>query len=248
MSFMKNTLFLALFAASCTASAGSTSFSPLGFTLRQNQSIDSMTLTNTGDSAVRFQARAFSWSQVDGKDVLTPTDDVKFGPPIFTMMPASKQKMRVIRAVQKDGPESQYKIVVTQIPVPPLVVKPEASNRDGADQASPRTGQDTTEPVPKPTQASMQVNMAMQFDLPLFYRADGAVPSLTGSWTPDGLRITNTGTATARLWDARAGGQMVKAGLMGYVLPGSSVVFPEVQGTGDLTVTMNGEDQVIAIR
>lgn len=249
MSFMKNTLVLALLAASCAASAGSTSFTPLGFTLRQNQSIDSMTLTNTGDSAVRFQAKAFSWTQVDGKDVLAPTDDIKFGPPIFTMMPASKQKMRVIRALQKDGPETQYKIVVTQIPVPPPVVKPgEASNQDGADQTAPPEGQDTAQPAKQPARASMQVNMAMQFELPLFYRADGAVPSLTASWTPEGIRITNTGTATARLWDARAGSQMVKAGLLGYVLPGSSVVFPEVQGTGDLTVTMNGEDQTLPTR
>jgi len=72
MSFMKKTLVLALLAASFTAVAGSTSFTPLGFTLPQTQSIDSMTLTNTGESAVRFQAQAFSWTQVDGRDVLTP--------------------------------------------------------------------------------------------------------------------------------------------------------------------------------
>lgn len=173
---MKKTLIaLALYTLTVPALAGSALFSPPGLTMPASQQIGSITVTNTSSEPVTFQARGFTWTQVNGSDVLTPTDDVKFGPAVFSIAPGGKQKMRVIRAKPVQGQEAAYRVIVSELP------------REQAKKEHKGDG------------VSLEMPIFLQYSLPIFYRSTGAEPHLSGSWSAKGLTVTNTGSATAKV-------------------------------------------------
>jgi fimbrial chaperone protein len=76
----------------------------------------SLTIINQSDIESAIQIRAFIWTQVDGKEQLTPSDDVLTSPPIATIAPGAIQVVRLVLHKPVVGHEATYRILLDQIP------------------------------------------------------------------------------------------------------------------------------------
>lgn len=204
-------LFLALaLAMALPANAANLQISPLGMTLTPQQKVESLRIKNAGTAPIRIQMRAFSWSQVAGETVETPTSDVRFGPGQFEIPAGATQIVRVIRTSPDKPTEQTYRVVISELPSATLP----------ADQSG--------------------AVFLLNYNLPLFYRPAGATPTLSTSRVGGELSVSNTGTGTAHLSVMSVDGKPVNTGLVGYVLPGSTMRFPAAPGH-KVDIKVNGE-------
>ncbi|MBZ4037923.1 fimbrial biogenesis chaperone [Novilysobacter selenitireducens] len=156
-------------------------------------------LANTGDAPVAAQVRVYAWTQVDGQDLLEPTDAMVASPPIMEIAAGGEQLVRVVRptaaAVER---EQAFRIVVDELPGP----------------GEAETGS--------------AIKVRMRYVLPAFVRApDPAPASLDCRIEPGAMVCHNTGGRAAQLGRSHllvAGGRKVELspGLLGYVLAGST--------------------------
>lgn len=115
---------LGIFASACAAllqgmpaSAANLQISPVSIRYQSGQTAASIALQNLGDTPVFGQVRVFHWTQKDGIDVLTPTDQLVASPPIVEIAPRSTQTVRLIRrAAVNNTAELSYRIVIDEIP------------------------------------------------------------------------------------------------------------------------------------
>ncbi|HTM63534.1 MAG TPA: fimbria/pilus periplasmic chaperone [Gammaproteobacteria bacterium] len=63
--------------------------------LSQNNSIDTLKVTNPDNTPTNVQAQVYAWTIKDGKDDLTPTSDIIVSPPIMRIPPNRTQLLRV---------------------------------------------------------------------------------------------------------------------------------------------------------
>lgn len=74
-------------------------------------------VTNTGERAQSVQLRVVKWTEVNGDDRLTPTDDVVASPPMALLPAKGNQLVRIVRV--RSGPteaEEAYRVLVDEIP------------------------------------------------------------------------------------------------------------------------------------
>jgi fimbrial chaperone protein len=90
--------------------------SPVTLTLPANRPVGSLTITNGEAVPVSIRVSAFRWTQVDGKDVYTPTDDLIASPPIFTAATRAPQLVRI--GVRHRLPNAAYRVMLQEIPGP----------------------------------------------------------------------------------------------------------------------------------
>lgn len=163
-------------------------------------------VSNGGSSPGRVQFRVMRWTQVDGRDVLAPTEDVVISPPQALLEPNTPYTVRIVRTAA--GPttgEESYRLLVDGIPDPSSVFR------------------------------SSGVDLVVQQRLPVFF-SNQAHPQSIIDWSLDRsdgktwLRATNRGNRYLRLADVRLrqGDQIVGevGGLVGYVLAGSTMRWP----------------------
>lgn len=183
-----------------------------------------------------MQVRIFRWSQRDEGDRYENQQDVQPSPPVVTIPPGERQMIRLTAvSVPRPAGESAYRIVVDEIPT-------------RSDKAVGGSG---------PDRNAFGIRLQMRYSIPLFVYG-GPSDDEAGSGDkhgfnlrctlldrPDGKRVqvTNSGTAHARLVDVAFlvnGRDMpVAEGLLGYVLPGSSMSWPVPNGaTGREPPTM----------
>ena len=89
---------------------------PVNIFLHAGEQATTLGVTNQAATDTAVQVRAYLWTQKDGVDTLTPTNDLLVSPPIATISARSTQ---IIRLVQKTSPaqkETTYRILVDQIP------------------------------------------------------------------------------------------------------------------------------------
>ena len=91
---------------------------PVNIFLQPGQKATTLTVTNQGSNSTAIQIRAYAWSQKDGEDELTASDDVVVSPPIATIAAGATQVVRLILRQQAAGQEGTYRILVDQIPPP----------------------------------------------------------------------------------------------------------------------------------
>lgn len=87
--------FVLLFIHSLEVSAASWNVEPVRVELTSEQTTSAITISNDGDQVTSIQVQVVAWSQVDGKDVYTPTKELIISPPIFTINPKQEQIVRV---------------------------------------------------------------------------------------------------------------------------------------------------------
>jgi fimbrial chaperone protein len=170
-------------------------------TLPAGASSTSLSLENTGDEAVLVQAQLMAWSQNDGKDVLTPSQDLVVSPPIFTVQPGRAQTVRIglLRPANAER-EVAYRLFLQEVPRPPRPGEP-------------------------------AVSVALRLGLPVFLQPKGGGgPQLAWRAQRDGgavkLTLANGGNAHVQVLDCKLhsqdGSLLAEEQLGGYVLAGQT--------------------------
>ncbi len=91
---------------------------PVNIHLAPGEKATSLTVTNQGTARTAIQVRAYAWSQENGEDKLTNTDDVIASPPIVSIAPNASQVIRLVLRQSPQGREATYRILLDQIPPP----------------------------------------------------------------------------------------------------------------------------------
>ncbi len=91
---------------------------PVIITLPSERPITSVRIANRRPHESAFEARAYVWSQDDGRDVLTETDDVLVAPSTFII---AAHRQQIVRLAVLDPPpalrrERTYRLVVRELP------------------------------------------------------------------------------------------------------------------------------------
>lgn len=183
------------------AHAGSFTANPVRLTLASGAMSTSLLLENKGDQPVLVQAELMAWSQQDGKDVLTPSQDLVVSPPIFKVAPGAAQTVRVglLKPVASDR-EVTYRLFLQE------VAQPQAPGEQG-------------------------VSVTVRLGLPVFILPKNRVaPQLSWRAKPERgdirLSLTNSGNAHVQAVDCkiyRADGTLVAEQQLGaYVLAGQT--------------------------
>jgi fimbrial chaperone protein len=185
-----------------TAAAASLQVSPVSFDLNAAVKTAQLTLQNLGDAPIDAQIRVFRWSQVDGKEQLTPTADLVASPPAANLAPHQDYIVRLVRVADRpvQGEES-YRLLVDELP-PPL-----------------------------PTNSNVStVRLFVRYSVPVFFAQPDTRPQLTWSaWLVDQhlqLMVRNDGSQHVRISALRVEGPGLNIsfgeGLVGYVLAHSA--------------------------
>ena len=111
-------ILLIVLSAVGTAQAQSLTVVPVNVQLPPGQRAATLTVNNAGSTATAVQIRVFVWSQQDGKDQLTATNDVLASPPVATIAPGDSQVVRLVLRQTPQGREATYRILLDQIPPP----------------------------------------------------------------------------------------------------------------------------------
>jgi fimbrial chaperone protein len=88
---------------------------PVLVELSPARKIVSVTVTNSADSAVSFQADVLAWSQPDGQDRFEETDDLMVVPPIATIAAGASQIFRVTPRTPPDPREQAYRLILEDV-------------------------------------------------------------------------------------------------------------------------------------
>jgi len=177
-------------------------------------------LRNEGSKPLDAQIRVFQWTQVDGADVLTPTNDVVASPPLASLRPNTDYTVRIVRTKKEPAAkEEAYRLLIDELP-------------------QPASG------------AASSVNIALRYSIPVFFTTPaGAAPKLKWELQQRANKpvivASNAGDRRIRLaklkiTDGKGGIANFGDGLAGYVLGHSARIFampPNTRGFGAGGVT-----------
>jgi fimbrial chaperone protein len=190
-------------AASAPAGAGSLQVEPVLVDITAPGAASTVTLRNEGTTPIDAQIRVFKWAIVNGKEQLTPTDDVVASPPSVTMTPKGQYVARIVRTSKQPvvGEES-YRLLVDQLP----------------DLSQQKNG---------------AVNLMVRYSIPVFFGAPNKKnPTVAWSVAASGDKITltarNSGDRRLRisalsLHDGSGKSLSFGNGLAGYALGQSAI-------------------------
>lgn len=196
-----SSVFLAWLAATAgPAMGGLFSVTPVRIFMAPRDRAVAITITNEGDEELVMQADIFTWTQkASGEDDLVLTEDLILAPPIIKLAPRSRQVVRLAKIIPAVSTSQQtYRLVVREVP--------EA----------------------KPTDKTVQLQIALAFSMPVFITPPGAKAQLgcvverTG---PDAVRAMceNTGTAYVQprefMLSSVSGEKLAARDSGGYLLP-----------------------------
>lgn len=187
------------------AEAASLRVAPLQVDLGVGQPIGRLQLFNDGSSDTVVDLRVQAWTQVEGRDVLRPTDEVIAVPPVARVPAGGQQLVRVgFRRPELPGAvERSYRLVITE--------------------------------VPRPNAGTTQLQLQLRLLIPVFVAPRGpATPQLSLRLRDQQGRLqldaANGGNVHAKLTslglrDGRQG-TLLSLPLNAYVLPGQSRSLP----------------------
>lgn len=226
-------LSLLMLSASPAAAQSSVVIWPVDPQIKATEQATALWLENRGTTPVTLQVRSFAWDQSAGEDDYRDQDAVVASPPIAQVGPGQRQLIRVIRRAPDTAGEHAYRLVIDELPQP---------------KAAPDA------------EVSAQLSVQMRYSIPLFThgpQSASPAPRLTSHVELAGgkrwLAIANSGTKHARLTDLRAGNSgkqstTIKAGLVGYVLPGATMRWElpaDAAPATVFTVAVNGDEQTL---
>lgn len=221
----------AIFCIVSPALAGGLQIAPVSVTLHATQNADGIWLSNEGDTPLNAQVRVWRWMQSGYSDKLVNARGLVISPPMLTLVPGEKQLVRVIRA----GPTTR--------------------NAEDAWRLS-------VDELPPAKREKNHIQFVMHYSVPVFVQPDGlteAMPKLQWKLVQaDGkafIEVHNQGNSHAQLARAtfitdRGARKIISPGLLGYVLPGSTMrwIIPVSAGDarrgGKVEVMINGQKTV----
>ncbi|SEO33677.1 fimbrial biogenesis chaperone [Acinetobacter sp. yr461] len=110
-------LFLSL--SSNNINAATIRLSPVNVEILSNQSAASISLFNQSNESSDLQIRVFEWTQKNGQDQLTPTDEIAISPPFLKLQSNDSYNLRVVRINPAPvSGEKTYRIIIDELPKP----------------------------------------------------------------------------------------------------------------------------------
>jgi fimbrial chaperone protein len=218
-------LLLAFAAAGIPAAAAAASLqvAPLLVDVTAPGAASSLTLRNEGPKPINAQIRVYRWTQVDGDDVLEPTNAVVASPPSAALASRADYTVRLVRTARQGvAGEEAYRLLVDELP----------------DASREKSG---------------TVAMVLRHSVPVFFSpAEPEPPRLTWYYQVEGGRLyvtlVNEGGRRIRISKLKVtdGRNTVNFGdgLVGYALAGSSVTWVRPArsfGSGKVTVSAQGD-------
>jgi fimbrial chaperone protein len=206
-SYLVRASLTALFAShGAILQAASLQVAPVLVEIPAPGAASTMKLRNEGAKPLDAQIRIFRWTQVDGEDSLTPTDDVAASPPVASLRPNTDYTVRVVRTSKEPvAREESYRLLIDELP-------------------GPASGQ------------AASVNIALRYSVPVFFTVSGgAAPKLSWELKQRAgkpvIVVSNAGDRRIRLaklkfTDGKGAVANFGDGLAGYVLGHSSKNFP----------------------
>lgn len=99
------------------AQAARVNVSPTALSMARRDVSGTVTLRNTGDEAVDFQASVHHWSSgPGGAIVLDDTADLLVAPSVFRLEPGGSRRVRVLARTAAGDRERTYRLVLSQLP------------------------------------------------------------------------------------------------------------------------------------
>ena len=119
-SYIIRASLTALFASPCAMpQAASLQVAPVLVEVPAPGATSTLKLRNEGTKPLDAQIRIFQWTQVDGEDVLTPTNDVAASPPAASLRPSTDYTVRVVRTKKEPVVnEEAYRLLIDELPAP----------------------------------------------------------------------------------------------------------------------------------
>ncbi|WP_133746862.1 MULTISPECIES: fimbria/pilus periplasmic chaperone [Acinetobacter] len=115
--FIITGLFLSL--SSNNINAATIRLSPVNVEILSNQSAASISLFNQSNESSDLQIRVFEWTQKNGQDQLTPTDEIAISPPFLKLQSNDSYNLRVVRINPAPvSGEKTYRIIIDELPKP----------------------------------------------------------------------------------------------------------------------------------
>ena len=96
------------------ASAGSLKVNPVHINLPADRQSVSLKMTNSDAAPVSVRVATYVWTQVDGRDVYTATNNVIVSPPMFTIPATQTQLVRI--GLRNRGGPGAYRVIFEEIP------------------------------------------------------------------------------------------------------------------------------------
>lgn len=191
--------------AAAAGHAASLQVAPTLVTVPAQRTAEGLVLSNSGADTLHAQVRVFRWTQQNGEDVLTPTQDIALSPPMLEIPGGGTQLVRIVRIgpPPQNGTEASYRMLVDELPI-------EQSAEEGAG-----------------------LRFVLQYSIPVFLSPAGdatVAPTLRARLRDEGgrpaLELANRGNGHAQIADlafvANDGTRFdIAEGLAGYVLPGN---------------------------
>ena len=200
--FVRATLIVLFASHGAVLQAASLQVAPVLVEVPAPGATSTLKLRNEGTKRLDAQIRIFRWTQVNGVDTLTPTDDVAASPPAASMRPNTDYTVRIVRTSKEPvAQEESYRLLIDELPA-------------------------------AVTGAPASVNIALRYSIPVFFTVPGvAATKLTWELQPRGNKpvivVTNAGDRRVRLaklkfTDGKGAVAYFGDGLAGYVLGHSS--------------------------
>lgn len=115
--FIITGLFLSL--SSSIINAATIRLSPVNVEILSNQNASSISLFNQSNESTDLQIRVFEWTQKNGQDQLTPTDEIAISPPFLKLQSNDSYNLRVVRINPAPvSGEKTYRIIIDELPKP----------------------------------------------------------------------------------------------------------------------------------
>lgn len=208
--------------------AASLQVSPVSLDLTAPSRTSSITLRNDSDGLTNVQIRVYKWTQVEGKDQLTPATDVIVSPPAAKLQPDKAYTIRVVHLnTPAKSSEESYRLLIDELP--------EVNVR----------------------RRNAIVDFATRYSIPVFFSDHSASADLRWTVQRSGKNLvveaTNSGNRHAKLANltavTSAGRVNFGAGLNGYVLPGSTMRWTaaagSIQAGSHINITAKGDDYAV---
>lgn len=225
MDWKKSALIGLLFSG--YAAASGLQVTPVTLTLEQTQRAEGIWLSNSGDNTINAQVRVFRWSQSSYKDQLAASQGLVISPPMLTIPPGGKQLIRVIRTGSPAKVEDAYRLSINELP-----------------QSAAKKN---------------NLQFVLHYSVPVFIQPPGVTDTYAKlQWQikhSEGrawLEVSNQGDGHAQLSEvniitASGSRRNITPGLLGYVLPGSTMRWPLPASAGQgekLEAMANGKKTV----
>lgn len=120
LRLLSTVAFIGISVMSMPLKASGLAVSPLKLSLKPQQQMTSLTVTNTGSKPLLVQGRVMTWVNSEDMSGSEVTKDMMLTPPLFRLAPGAKQLVRVgwLQQTQPPSTEQAFRVILQEVPNP----------------------------------------------------------------------------------------------------------------------------------